>query len=295
MQLTLGVLRRKKNAESLLAAFDGYGEMLIRKQEAAWEEIAAEGLEMPNYRANLDEQRLRVQLATDRLETADDAHLEEDANDRALRRVRFESTSALVRILGGLSYNLDRKHGKGKADELLGLGPGLQPIPHRVRDVARRAANKLGDPDFVLPETEDESGVRLLQEVLKAEIEKELTRLTAALQELEVERRKHDLSLRAKIGATSHFDRTYSVAATWLKYALRSVGEDLLADRVRPTIPKTQPKDDEPGDGSEESSESSPAETSESRPETGPTETGPTETAEAEPETAEAGEEPTGG
>lgn len=261
MQLTLGVLRRKKEALSILAAFEVHGEMLIHRQEEAFEEIREEGVEMPNYRANLVEQKIRLEAAYDRLEKADDEHLEEDANDRTLRRHRDAKTGELHHLLVDVSINLDRKHGKGTAEEYLGLGTGLRPIPDHIHDIARRAANKLGREGFSFPESDDEEGVNLVPELLKAEIEEHLTELSDALRDLRLERKKFNLTLQRKNAAIEHFDRTRAVSASWLKYALRSIGEDMLAERVRDKIPKSAPGDNKVVDDDTEKSESEGSET----------------------------------
>ncbi len=244
MRISLAVLRRKKNALSLRAEIKMNGPTLLRELEASQTPFRLEGGDGPDHALQLEELDRMIAVAFEELERADDQHFAEIDNDDDLRRERDAATDELVRVLIDHSITIDRNYSNGKAKSLLGLGPGIEAIPDHVHDVARRASDRLGKDGFSFG-TPTHDGVELHPERVKGEVDAPLQRLSTALQELREEQRKFNNSLRRKRDAIEEFDRVYPIAADWLKVMYRAAGLELLAERVKPTVPKPSMKEEE--------------------------------------------------
>lgn len=247
MLLSKTVLRRKKNALGVIAAITNHGPGLIPKLGQLFGGSRAEGEPASDQSGTLDDLKNDLEEVIANLEQADDAHLAEVANDNRLRRLRDEITTRMLRLLINLSRTIDHSYGAFAAEEELGIGAGLRPIPDQI-DVARRAVDKL-TPEFQFPRP-SLWGVDLVPEELRQEIEEPTRQLGEVLARLRDERKKLELSLRRKNEAVAEFDRVYSYTTLWLKGMFLAAGEPDLARRIRPTIPQpSPPPEDDPPDG----------------------------------------------
>ena len=91
MLLTRTVLRRKKNAASVLASLVNHGPRIIAQIEAYFAPLLGPEQPVADLATVLAHLKLALEHVYDELERADDAHLAEVASDRRLRRVRDDS------------------------------------------------------------------------------------------------------------------------------------------------------------------------------------------------------------
>lgn len=263
MLLSRTVLKRKKNARSVLAAIsvhaDAIGaEVAARLGPYLPEGVAFDFAALQRGLGSYLEDKRRA------LESADDLHLAEVANDSRLRRLRDEATRQLHAALLGISNTIDNTYEPGTAEEALGLGTGLRPFPDQTLEIARRAADRLADPEFAFPDP-GLRGIGLDPAELRAEIETPLAALGRVLDDLSEEKKKFDRTLQAKILAMRAYDRAFSQVATCLQAMFRMADEDMLAERIRPTVPQAASPDgeddeapDEPEEGSDENDDPQP-------------------------------------
>lgn len=243
MLLTKTVFQRKKNARTVLASIEVHSQEVGAKLTRAVGPYLGEGEKVDFVALQLSLGRC-LEDHREILERADDAHIAELMNDRRLRQVRERSTRQLYLILSGLSRTLDGTYGPGTAEDKLGLGPGLRPRPHLMLEMGRRTATRLAEPgiDFGSP---DLTGVAVTPEEVLARIEPPLAELGEALQALSRERSKFHRSLRWKQEKIAEYDLAYSQVASALQALYRLVGEDLLAERLRPKLPQSPSPEDE--------------------------------------------------
>jgi hypothetical protein len=252
MLLSLTVVRKKKNARSVKSALKIHGERIAGKLNDFFALIRREGQIVVDYFGLLSDLENSLDAALSNLEQADWAHLAEAANDRRLRRQRDELASELHRTLKGLSGNADSTYEKGTAEEILGLGVGLRAEPELMVEIGSRVSATLADPGFAFP-APGLGGVALDPVELKAEVDGPLSALTTVIKALDDEKKKFDASLAVKQDAITEFDKVYSRTTVILQDFFGFAGEEMLGERIRPTVRKRPetPPEELPGDPDE--------------------------------------------
>ncbi len=252
MLLSLTVVRKKKNARSVKAALKIHGENIAGKLNDFFSAIRVEGQLAVDYVGLLSDLENALDNALSRLEQADWAHLAEAANDRLLRRLRDESANEVLKTLRSLGGNLDSVYEVGAAEELLGLGVGLRAEPELMIEIGNRVSAMLADPEFVFPEPGPGVVAPDPAEV-KAQIDEPLNALSGALLTLDDEKKKFDATLGTKQDAIVEFDKVYSRTTVILQDLFGFAGEEMLGERIRPTVRKRPESSPEelPGDPDE--------------------------------------------
>lgn len=249
MLLSLVVVRKKKNARSVKAALKIHGQRIAGKLDDFFSSIRLDGQPVVDYAGLLFDLENALDAALSALEQADWAHLAEAANDRRLRRQRDDLAGAVFQTLKSLSGNADSTYETGTAEEVLGLGAGLRAEPEMMIEIGSRVSATLAEPDFAFP-TPGLGGVALDPVELKAEVDEPLNALRETLTALDDEKKKFDATLAVKQDAIVEFDKVYSRTTVILQDLFGFAGEEMLGERIRPTVRKRPetPAEDLPGD-----------------------------------------------
>lgn len=245
MLLSKVVLARKKNARAVLASIRTHGAQVAQALDGLCCQVRRDAGPAADYRHVLEDLGRLLEQRTEALEAADWAHLDEEANDRRLRRVRDDATRRIHRKMVEISATLNGAYGPYVAEEILHLGTGLRRRPEEMLELARKATAKLDDPGLELPPSQLD-GVELSLDAFRLQIEEHLAVLQPAILALTTEGRKFDETLKAKREAIADFDKVYVQCVRLLDAFYRLSGNELLADRIRPTVAQSSAADPQP-------------------------------------------------
>ena len=238
MLLTRTVLRRKKNASAVLAALVKQAPGILAKIEAYFAPLRGPEQPIADLAGILADLKNALEHVYHELERADDAHLAEVAADRRQRRIRDQTTGELHQILLHFYRTIDNDYGTGTAEETLGLGPGMRPIPDEIYDLARRTNEQISEPGFAIPGPPLQ-GDGVSVEEFQTRIAGPLESLGDALERIRNQRKQFEVTLQEKLEWIAEFDRVYAFVATWAKAMFLAAGEPELARRIRPKIPRS--------------------------------------------------------
>lgn len=165
---------------------------------------------------------------------ADELHNAELDDDFAPRSRRDEVTAELYRRLVGIRGAAAELYGAERSAALLGVDGATAQQPDALRRQAERLMARLRDPAFELPPpllpgvaVDPASWVEILEPAATA--------VGEVLRELDRETREAETSFKNKTAAMAAYDRVFLSVARLLEALYRSAGEELLADRVRPS------------------------------------------------------------
>ncbi|MEM7481743.1 MAG: hypothetical protein AAF481_11260 [Acidobacteriota bacterium] len=174
-------------------------------------------------------QRMRLEMVS-----ADEAHLDELADDDSPRRRRDEAADRLSVTLRSFRDLAEGIFGEGRGMPFLGLDTQVSRDPVVVLRQGRRAVERLRDeslptPEFLLP------SLSVDREDWATTLERDLQPLDEALERVAQEGREAEATLLAKQAAMDAYDRTFLQSARLLEALYRAAGLTELGDRVRPS------------------------------------------------------------
>jgi len=275
MLLSKVVLARKKNARAVLASIQTHGAKVAQALDGICCQLRRDEDPDTDYHHVIQDLGKLLEQRTAALEAADWAHLDEEVNDRALRRERDQAASKVHRKMVEISATLNGAYGPYVAEEILGLGSGMRPRPEEMLELSRKAISKLDNPGLELPPSQLD-GVDLSLDAFKQQILEHLDVLQPTILALSTEGRKFDETLKAKREAITEFDKVYVQCVRLLDAFYRLSGNDLLADRIRPTVAQSStgnpPPETDPGAEPPETAESDEGSGAESEAEAPPDE-----------------------
>ncbi len=192
------------------------------------------------------------------MEAADEAHFDARSLAHRLLLVRDDYTSRLVPTLTDIRDTFDTAFGTDSCQRILGLGVEIPSEPLRVRRLSARLVRLLTAEDFELPPAvSDVAGVDVDKWV--QELTPDLEGLQTAMDRISKARRESERTLAAKTAAVETYNESFLSCSQLLEVFYKVSGNEHLADKLRPTIPKSrssesesEPKPPADGDGSSE-------------------------------------------
>lgn len=175
----------------------------------------------------------------------DRQHLDEVVKDRGLRRRRDDAAKDLRRTVLRIRDSFDGAYGPGRCEEILGFGTSIPQDPMLLRQLAATGVEYLTDAEFELPPMELD-GVTWKPDAFAEQLKTPLAVLEEAQAQLSREDRKSNKSIEVKNQAIDDFDGTSRRCFKFFEGLYSLAGEDLLAERVRPTSRRSSPAEPEP-------------------------------------------------
>lgn len=194
-----------------------------------------------------------LRAANERLLTADDAHQRELSDDAEPRERRDEAVTELIAEVVGIRSTIQAVFGPAGL-RLVGLSGPTPTDAAAIEPHARRLLAALKDPDLTWPKPL-KKGVKVDTSSWASDLEGPLETLSSSLRDVAREAREAQATLSAKNAALAHNDDLFARSATFISAALRLVGEDDLAARVRPSSRKpgsVQGDEADEGEGGQE-------------------------------------------
>ncbi len=195
---------------------------------------------LPEGQKYVDVYQLQVFLCQDlraachRLLEAVDFHLARLAAIREAREQRDAAKSVLRPLLFSVRNLIQDLHGEVGVYMLFNDATEIPEDPYSLRRLARNVVADLRDPKLQLPPPRLE-GVTISRRTLAKGIEKPLTQLSDALDEIEDVAPLASQSLEAKHRAHKALDTLNARAARFLEAFYVLAGHDILAAKVRPS------------------------------------------------------------
>lgn len=251
---TKGVLDRQRIGRAIVAAARTHA----KEVDERLQEILAIALEEDAAVPDFEELQLLLarylELRTEGLVVADDAHFEETADDTDPRLRRKAAASDLYRTVRGIRDAVHAAFGSDRAKELLGYEGETPTDPLTLQRVATAALAKLREaPPDVLPLQLE--GIQLDLGALASQLQPALDELTSALDEVALEAREAESTLGAKDNAQTAFDVAVGGVGRFLIGCNELAGFPNFAQRIRLTLPNrrtrrtSEPPDGPPEDG----------------------------------------------
>jgi hypothetical protein len=225
------VLDRQKSSATVVSAGTGYVDKMAAEMASIYGG-EAEGA----VRTLLDLAVEKLKGDTDSMVRADEAHLNETADDSAVLSERDEKAavlrSVLVELRGGASavYGADFVRKLGFKGETPSDPLALQTLGEQVLANLEGAATSPPAPARI--------GISMDLSAFKTPVTDALTPLGKALEGVAADKRDADQTLVAKQRAMEQYDLTFSTTANLISHMLRAAGETELAGKVRPSTRK---------------------------------------------------------
>lgn len=173
-----------------------------------------------------------MKSATGQLAAAEEAHNAELADDTPVRAEREAKIREVARWIPKIRSDAHTHHGESGVAEL-GIDGDTPEDGQLLAQYATTVRGKLerwrARPSDLGPDEKFEAARWAVR------LGRSLDGLTAALEKGAKETGEAKVTLTARLAATEAFDRTFSAVANVATALLRSVGEQQLADRVRPS------------------------------------------------------------
>lgn len=227
------VTDRQKSARAVSAAAETHAAQAAAKITAALEPHLATGERMPDVALLLRLFGRGLADHGERLARADLAHEKELSDDAGPRRRRDESAAALYQV----SYEARdalRSHYGDEGLAALSMSAPAPADPTALVHWVSSAVERLRDPKTKLPAARRKA-VRVDRKGLGDELAEGLPALTAALKDVDRERREAEGTLAAKATAMEGYDAAFRRGAGALTAMFRAAGMDDLAAKVRPS------------------------------------------------------------
>lgn len=225
------VTDRQKSANAVIAAGETHAERVAAELDALLSPYLQRGEKMPDLALFTRLVTRALADARDRMVAADEAHLDELADDGPPREARDEVATALYSELTELREWLTGLYGAA-ALKRLGFSDATPRDPVQMERFAGEVARALGSKDLPKPRRK---GVRWDPGETVARIEELREALRGHLKDVAREAREAEATLVAKTAAISAYDERFSRAATALGGVFRLAGHVELANRVRPS------------------------------------------------------------
>ncbi len=186
----------------------------------------------------------------DAMEAADEANFAALSRLNHLRLVRDSLIGIVLPKLLDFRDTFDVTYGPNTCQRILGLGIGIPRDALTVRRLTDRVVSRLTAPDFELPPQRSE-GVKVDPVTWVAEVSPSLGGLRTTMTSVSEAKRLADRTLEAKNAAVETYNNSYSWCTSLLETFYRMGGREHLADRLRPTIPRSRSRTTEvnPSDG----------------------------------------------
>lgn len=234
---TQGVMNRQRVGEALIAAARTHAQKVGERLQTRLAAVLDDGAPLPD----LTEYQLRLAGVVEKhlalLLAADGARLAELADDSPARWRRDEALAAVREQIVNLRRVVRGLLGSEREPELLGFQGPTADSPLRLSQQAETLLETLREHRGELPAPRL-SGVQLDLGPAAETLQTRLHELTAALRDVEVERRQADAFKERRDDAIDSFDRVVRRVAGLLKTCYVEAGLPELARRIRLTPPK---------------------------------------------------------
>ncbi len=231
-ELSIGFTHLEKEAVSLIGSGRTYAQQVADELDLIV--ATPDGQPKPDF---LAVQLGLVQTVEDglhQIDTYDESLVEELDGDRGQLAERNAATVELDDQLSRIQNAYEGVYGKAELLELFGHVETLPRDPRRLAKLGRRVHRRLGAEDFTPPEPKLKGWVLSEREELVTDLGKAVTRLAAALETLNDERKASIGTRSVKTGAVDGFRRTLRHAGDCLASLYSLAGFDELAARIRP-------------------------------------------------------------
>lgn len=227
------VTDRQKSARAVAAAAETHAAQAAEKIAAVLEPHLAAGERLPDVALLLRLLGRGITADGDTLGRVDLAHEKELSDDTGPRRRRDESAAALYQISYETRDAVSSHYGE-EALAALTMSAPAPTDPTALVHWVKSAVERLHDPKAKLPAPRSKA-VRIDRKALGDELAAGLPALSAALKDVERERREAEDTLSAKGKAMQRYDATFRQGAGVLTALFRAAGMDDLAGKVRPS------------------------------------------------------------
>ncbi len=251
------VADRQKLSESLEASASTHAADVNQRVIEVLSAVLAEGETVPDLALVQILVGRLIARARGHMVEVDRAHLDEIVKDRGLRRQRDDAAKNLRRTVLRIRDSFDGAYGPGRCEEILGFGTSIPQDPMLLRQLATAGVEYLTDPAFELPPMEL-AGVAWSPDLFAEQLRAPLADLEQAQTQLSREDRKSNKTIEIKNQAIEDFDDTSRRCFNFFQGFYSLAGEDLLAERVRPTSRRSRPAESEPDEATEASPEALP-------------------------------------
>lgn len=173
------------------------------------------------------------------MEDADEAHFDALSRLNRLQLVRDAYRGGLVPTLVEIRDTFDTAFGTDSCQRVLGLGVELPAETLRVRRLGDRVVRLLGADDFELPPPVSDIASVDIEKWVK-NLKPDLEGLHESMDQISEAKREAERTLAAKKLAVETYQQTYLRGSQLLETLYRVSGNEHLADKLRPTIPKSR-------------------------------------------------------
>ena len=250
------VTDQQKQCEFTKSFFDTYREPLKKNLDEMFRPDVPEGQEMPDVLATVDfvlrcqDRSLQTMLA------AEQAHLDEVANDAAVREARQEAASELRTAMFDMREFSRRVYGRAETQKL-GFEDRLAQDPVALARQGKRILGNLRDPELELPASRYEE-LPVTAEFMASMLEpgfKKLVELNGAITR---ERTGLRGSVVVKNQAVAEHKVSYRLTVHLLQGLYRLAGLPDLAERLELHLRRRSGRPTTAGESSQEQSNSPP-------------------------------------
>ncbi len=192
------------------------------------------------------------------MEAADEADFDARSRLNHFQLVRDDIKNRLYPKLSDIRDTWDAAFGRDTCQRILGLGGSLPAETLRVRRLVDRIVRLLSDPDFVLPPAVSDIASVDTQKWVD-DLKPDLDGLVDTRDQLSAAKRETERTLAAKTEAVETYKSSYSRCSQLLETFYRVSGNEHLAEKLRPPVPKaksSEPRSD--GGAKPEETEGSP-------------------------------------
>lgn len=246
---TKGVTDRQRVAKSLAATARAHAEQVDQRLRETLTPALREGETLPDFLAFQLLLARYLEQRTQEIIAADELHLVEQHDDLEPRRRRDQAATdlhdTLVRIREALGATFGREHIR----ELAGLERGTAQEPVVLVRQATRVLERLRQPLLTSPTMQLE-GLQIDLDVLADQLQPALDTLIRALQDVDIEQRQTETTLREKDLSLDVFDAAVGGIGRILIGCDVLAGLPEFAEKIRLTVPfrrrQNIPSDGEP-------------------------------------------------
>lgn len=245
---TKAVLDRQRLGESIVSSARTHAQAVGARLNQDLSVVLTEGESLPDF-VDLQLQLARyLEMRTNALVAADEAHLQELDDDQDPRLRRDEATEALYRKLIEIRESLAGVLGAERAAAFVGIEGETTRDPLRLFRVASRILERLLSPEPELPPPRV-SGIGLDPEQIAGDLQPATDDLRRAIVDVTRELRETETTLNQKTEALEAFDRAIRGVGRILKGCNELAAFPSFAEKIRLTRSTRSPSTTEEEDG----------------------------------------------